>query len=159
MLTASVSFAQDRPERGGRMNQERMKAAKIAFLTEKLDLDSETAQQFWPIYNEFEASKESIGKEFAAEARRIIGEENFNRGERNLENVSDDQARELLTIMNDRKKSELDLEEKYLDKFLGVLNPKQVLTVYQFDAEFRRTLMKRFSEQSRKRRANNGQGN
>lgn len=159
LLISTVSFAQNRQDRGGRMDHERMKAAKIAFLTDKLDLNSETAQEFWPIYNEYEASKESIGKEFAVKAKDIMGSENVERGTRNFENISDEHARELLTIMHERKKAELMLEEKYLDKFLAVLNPKQVLTVYQFDAEFRRTLMKRFSEQSRKKRTENGQGN
>ena len=40
-------------QRDGRMN-ERIKAQKVAFITEKLSLTAEEAQQFWPIYNAFE---------------------------------------------------------------------------------------------------------
>lgn len=67
--------------------------------------------------------------------------------------MNDDQAKAMLKLMHDRKEADIALERLYMDKFLEVLSPKQVLTVYQFDAEFRRTLMKRFSEQSRKRRS------
>ena len=58
ILFISVSaFAQ----RGEKMN-ERIKAQKIAFITEKLSLTSEEAQEFWPIYNEIEAKKETLRK-------------------------------------------------------------------------------------------------
>ena len=40
-------------QRDGKM-QERIKAQKVAFITERLDLSSKEAQKFWPIYNAFE---------------------------------------------------------------------------------------------------------
>ena len=44
-ITSSV-FSQKRGE-----NKEKIKALKIAYLTEKLDLSSNEAEKFWPIYN------------------------------------------------------------------------------------------------------------
>lgn len=58
LLTNAANFAQ-----GGEKIQERIKAQKVAFITEKLELTSEEAQQFWPIYNEFEAKIEKIKSE------------------------------------------------------------------------------------------------
>lgn len=145
-----MSFAQQRGE-GQRMDPERMKAAKIAFLTSKLDLDSETAQKFWPIYNEFEGFQDDSHKEFMKKVKEVVGDTKIDRGMRDLAKLSDEQARAMLKLMHERKEADIKLERVYLDKFLDVLSPKQVLTVYQFDAEFRRTLMKRFSEQSRRR--------
>ena len=153
LLTSTLTFAQGRSGKESRMDQERMQAAKIAFLTEKLDLDSETAQKFWPLYNEFQGTKEDMYKEYLSQAKEILGTEKISRDARNLENMNDDQAKAMLKLMHDRKEADIALERLYMDKFLEVLSPKQVLTVYQFDAEFRRTLMKRFSEQSRKRRS------
>lgn len=159
LMASTITLAQNRADRGQRMDPERMKAAKIAFLTEKLDLNSETAQKFWPIYNEFEGYKEDAQKEFMKRAKEIVGNEDLRNSMRNLENLNDDQARSMLKLMHERKEAEIQLERAYMDKFLEVLNPKQVLTVYQFDAEFRRTLMRRFSEQSRKRQSDKTGGN
>lgn len=159
LIVSTMSFAQNRADRGPRMDPERMKAAKIAFLTEKLDLDSQTAQKFWPIYNEFEGYKEDAQDEFLKKAKAIVGNENLRNSMRNLEDLNDDQARAMLKLMHERKEADIQLERLYMDKFLQVLNPRQVLTVYQFDAEFRRTLMKRFSEQSRKRQPEKANGN
>ena len=35
-------------------NREKIKAMKTAFITNALDLSSKEAEQFWPIYNEFD---------------------------------------------------------------------------------------------------------
>ena len=45
LLMASISFAQ-----GFRDKKEKVKALKVAYITEQLDLTTEEAQKFWPIY-------------------------------------------------------------------------------------------------------------
>ena len=40
--------------------RERIKAQKVAFITEKLSLTPEEAQVFWPIYNAYETKTEKI---------------------------------------------------------------------------------------------------
>lgn len=41
---------------------EELKAMKISYLTEKLSLTPREAEQFWPIYNEFEDKKNRTKK-------------------------------------------------------------------------------------------------
>ena len=49
-LTLNVSiFAQDHQER-----YEQIEAIKVAFITKKLDLTTEEAQKFWPVYNNYQ---------------------------------------------------------------------------------------------------------
>jgi hypothetical protein len=47
---AGVSVAQDED---GKKDGGRLEAMKIAYLTNKLNLSTEEAQKFWPIYNEY----------------------------------------------------------------------------------------------------------
>ena len=35
-------------------NRERIKALKVSFITERLDLTEKEAQKFWAVYNEYE---------------------------------------------------------------------------------------------------------
>jgi hypothetical protein len=46
-----VSNAQD--DDGGKGNGSRIEALKIAYLTKKLNLSTDEAQKFWPIYNQY----------------------------------------------------------------------------------------------------------
>ena len=49
-------FAQDIP----RNAMERFNSQRIAFFTEKLRLTSKEAQEFWPVYNEYQTEKNKI---------------------------------------------------------------------------------------------------
>jgi Spy/CpxP family protein refolding chaperone len=48
-LVSFVSFSQDFKEK-----KEKIKALKVAYITEELNLTSEEAQKFWPIYNTYD---------------------------------------------------------------------------------------------------------
>ena len=43
---------------------ERIQALKVAFITEKLELTPEEAQQFWPVFNAIEKQKEKESSQF-----------------------------------------------------------------------------------------------
>jgi len=48
---SAVSLAQDDNDAGQKGNGSRIEALKIAYLTKKLNLSTDEAQKFWPIYN------------------------------------------------------------------------------------------------------------
>lgn len=54
----SALFAQERNED----NLEKIKALKIAFITQKLNLSAEEAEKFWPIYNQYEREVRGINR-------------------------------------------------------------------------------------------------
>lgn len=112
-------------------DNEKVKAAKIAFITNKLNLTSKQAEQFWPLYNEFEAKRKDLkgpSKE-GAEAE-----------------LTDAQAREEIKKMFASRQQEVDLEKEYADKFMKVISPKQVHALLHSEKEFTRMLVKRLRE-------------
>ena len=56
VTSSLLSFAQ-REGHGHQMgeNKEKLKAHKIAYITERLQLTPAEAEKFWPVYNELEA--------------------------------------------------------------------------------------------------------
>ena len=48
--------------------QEKVKARKIAFITEKLQLTPEEAQLFWPLYNDYQKQRKAINKTYKSKA-------------------------------------------------------------------------------------------
>lgn len=67
---AVSAVAQDEQRDAGKLQ-----AYKIAFLTKKLDLSSEEAQKFWPIYNKYETELRAARVEGRVTKKEIETEE------------------------------------------------------------------------------------
>ncbi|WP_439879840.1 Spy/CpxP family protein refolding chaperone [Pontibacter sp. MBLB2868] len=131
VLSSSAAFAQDR--------RENIEAAKIAFITDRLNLTPEQAQKFWPVYNEYENKRRDLMKNYRSGYRR------------NLDELTDQEAKDRLEEMIDIKEKELALEKEYIARYQKVLAPKQIIQLYRADRDFTKLLLKRLDN----RRANN----
>lgn len=140
-MCTTFTFAQNGNRRGPQMDREKLQAARIAFLTNRLELSPETAKVFWPIFTEYDNEKSKLSKKYGAQKRLL-----FDKDSRSL---SDENADKMLDIYLDQKQAELDLEKKYLGRFKEVLSMKQVWRVIRFDSDFRRSLMQRVSRGNR----------
>lgn len=112
-------------------DHEKVQAAKIAFITNKLNLTSKQAEQFWPLYNEFEAKRKEL-KDFLKEGAET--------------ELTDAQAKEEIKKLLASRQQEVDLEKEYADKFMKVITPKQVHALMHSEKEFTRMLVKRLRE-------------
>ncbi len=134
---------------GGRMTEEdreKIKAARIAFLTNRLQLTSEVAKDFWPLFNDYEKAKGELSRKYNQQKRDLVGANGFR-------NMSDENASKMLHIYMDQKEAELKLEREYMKKFEGVLTAKQIWAVIRFEGEFRRD----FFDKLRQQRGREGQ--
>ncbi|MFY0592645.1 hypothetical protein [Roseivirga sp.] len=143
LLLSLPTFAQG-GNRGPQMDREKLQAARIAYLTNRLELDTETAKVFWPLFTEYDNKKRELGKKYGTRKRAL-----FKDGTRN---VSDENADEMLGIYLEQKQAELDLEKAYLGRFKKVLSLRQVWRVIRFDSDFRRDLFERASRNGENRR-------
>ncbi|MGE0561706.1 MAG: Spy/CpxP family protein refolding chaperone [Flavobacteriales bacterium] len=123
----------ERTEGAHKPNPEKFKAMKIAYLTDKLSLTPEEAQQFWPIYNEFESKKKAERKEFRDD-KKDMGKE--------IE-LSDADIEKMLNERIQLKQDELNLEKEYLAKFKMVLPMKKVGELYKAEESFKRDLLRK----------------
>ncbi len=121
-----TTFAQ----RGGKM-QERIKAQKVAFITERLDLSPKEAQQFWPVYNAFEHKIESIRKNDLREVREAM-----RRG-----NLSESEAQKILDQFM-AVEEKLHKAKKQLVKDLGaVIPPQKIIALKSAEDAFKKILL------------------
>ena len=117
--------------------KEKIEALKIGFITNKLDLSSEEAKVFWPVYNEYQKELDVLHEE-----RR---QKRQDREER-VEELSD---AEVLKLLDDHilfEQKELDIRKKFHDKFKAVLPPKKVARLYMAEREFKMMLLERLRE-------------
>lgn len=116
----------------GRMSQ--LENAKIAYITEKISLNQDQAQRFWPVYNEFTAKRRDLNRQMR-EIRNT-----------NLDDLPDTQIRENLLKVLAMRQQEVNLEKEYFNKFQKVLNIEQVGRLYQAEQQFTRDVIKRVAD-------------
>lgn len=126
LLFSLSTFAQ-RPDR------DKIKALKIAHITEQLDLTEKEAQDFWPIYNANE------------EAESKLREEVFGRmKEKTPNDLSESEAKSLLLKILDIKKKNQELDTKYVNDLLKILPAKKVLTLMESNRSFKHKMIEQF---------------
>ena len=118
------------PRRGGDNGwRERVRAEKVAFLTEEIDLTESEAQVFWPIYNEIQKSQrdgfEAVKNAYDAMAKGVE------------EKKSSKEMEKLVKAYIDAKEKNEGIETKYLNKLLKVLPADKVARYYVAEEKFR----------------------
>ena len=130
-----TSFSQD-----GRLgNNDKIKAFKVAYLTEKLNLSASEAEKFWPIYNTFEDAQHQLRNETHNKRKSI-----------HLETISEDDAQQLLDEMEALSKKRYELLNNFTKDLRAILPAKKIILLKEAEEEFRRKMIKEF----RKRRHN-----
>ena len=117
--------------------REEIKAQKVAFITEKVNLTAAEAQKFWPLYNEMEAKKQEIMRD----ARQLRKD---NKGESiNYEQTND-------TKINAKIK-EAELEKEYYLKFKTILSAEKIYNLYKAEKDFQKELLGRIQRKPEKK--------
>ena len=125
--------AQDGFPNGGRKN-EKIKAAKVGLITNRLSLTEEQAKTFWIVYGEFDKKRSEIRiniRQMTAESRNIT--------------TSDDKILADIKEVMSLKQKEVDLEKEYLSKFLKSINIRQVSELYKTEQLFNQMLVKKLN--------------
>ncbi len=115
LFSISAGLAQKKSDssQGGRLQ-----AYKIAFLTKKLELTPQEAQQFWPVYNQYETEMRNARRENVKEQKSEIEREE-----------------ELLAI-----------RKKYTTAFGKVIAADKVNLLYKSEKEFNAIVQKELME-------------
>ncbi len=106
---------------------EKVKARRIAFITEKLQLTSEEAQLFWPVFNEFQSKRRAIHK--------------THRGKVNFNVMTDE---EVLTHVNrqiEKEEKMLILKKEYIAQLKTVLPIRKVAMLSGAEKQFKEWML------------------
>lgn len=129
LLIGVGSAAAQKDKAGMKAQKEEVKAKKVAFITEKLELQSAEAEKFWAIYNE----KEDKEKEFRKEFRAAKPEQ----GKR-VDDMTDAEVSVLLNKGFELKEKKLELDKEYNQKFIDAIGVKKTAKLYHVESEFRK---------------------
>jgi hypothetical protein len=120
---------------GGKLAEkvEKVQAAKVAYITSKLNLSTEQSQNFWPVFNEYESARRKI--RFQVKGLQREGKHG---------QLNEEQMKASVRKRFALRQEELDLEKQYAEKFMKILSAAQVAELYESEKEFTRLLLNRW---------------
>ncbi len=124
-------------------NRDRVKALKVAFITEKLDLSEKEAQAFWPIYNAFESKRANIKYNELRGIKKEIDEK--------IETMTNAEASKLITRINNAENEMHELKMEFSKKILEILPSKKVILLKTAEDDFKRKMFEEFKKLKRER--------
>ena len=126
-------------------NLEKLNTYKIGFFTKRLNLTSQEAEKFWPVYNDYQAQKNLI----QLEKVKLI--KTFNQGEGTL---SDSQVSEIGDKLIACITQESALAVSLHKKLKEVLPPGKVIRFYQAENQYKAQLLDELQNTTPQQRQN-----
>lgn len=102
---------------------EKIQALEVAFISRKLELTTNEAQKFWPVYNDYKKEIKTV---------QLTQRNNPNKD-----------------IVETEQKI-LDVRKRYRDRFIGVIGQPRVNRFFQAEGEFRRVLLNQLKNRPNK---------
>lgn len=129
----------------GRFKQkkEQIKALKVAFITDELELTASEAEKFWPLFNAYDAKQ--------AELRHEKMKALMNRLEEGaLDRMSDKEATTFLNQMESTEEEMYANRKKFTANLKNVIPPLKILKLKKAEEDFNRKLLKQYRAKQRK---------
>jgi 3-dehydroquinate dehydratase len=135
LLIALPLFSIAQQKHGGQCHHEEIMVEKVSFLTTNLDLTVNEAQNFWPVYNEFQNKLKENSEEIFTIRKDL---------KTNIDNLSDEKINEKIDRMIELESEKADITSNYNEKFKKVLPIKKVALLYNYERDFRRHLLEKY---------------
>ncbi len=140
LLTLSFStFSQDKFKE----KKEQIKALKVAFITDELNLTSDEASKFWPIYNAFDDKQSELKYEKMRSYKKRLENDEASK-------ITEKEATTLLAQMESTDDELYQLRKKYNANLKGVLSPIKIVQLKSAEEKFNRKLLKQYRDKVHK---------
>lgn len=129
-------------------SSERIKAMKVAHVTKKLDLSSQEAEKFWPVYNAYDEKTSALRNN---DLKKIKREIRISAG-----NLSDAQAEQLLTRLMNVETNLHEARVTLVNDLRKVISAEKIIRLKAAEDEFNKILLQKLKEfrQRRQQRKN-----
>lgn len=128
LLVTFQGFSQDNDRR------ERIKALKVAYITEQLELSKTEAEKFWPIYNSFE-NEEVMQRKLAREKRKSISDD-----------ITESEAKSLLNDMIVYESERQKLKVDFIESLIKILPAKKIVKLKIAEDEFNKKIFEEYKK-------------
>ncbi|MBK8055046.1 MAG: hypothetical protein IPK35_17685 [Saprospiraceae bacterium] len=134
LLAFFITNAQDRQSRD--RVKDKIKAQRVAYITDQLDLSETESQKFWPVYNAYTTELENLKSSLDIQFKR---------------DLSDKEAEDMLTSMLDGRAKEIEIQKRYVQKLKSAIPAKKIVMLYRAEREFKEKLISGVRERRKER--------
>jgi hypothetical protein len=110
--------------------REKIQAARVAYITDQLQLTPAEAEKFWPIYREFAEKRSQIREQLRE--MKVNADPNKS---------SEQRDKELVDRRFNMKQQELNLEKDYSGRLLKVISAQKLRTLPEAERRFRQMIL------------------
>jgi len=139
-MCLSVTLSAQRPNLSRnnpqRPNVERVKAVRVALLTQKMSLSTEEAEKFWPVYNDYEKEQKKIREKFQPN--------------KNIMALDDESVEKHLLGLLDMEEELVKMKKKYYQNFSKIIGYRKVAILAKSDREFYLAMIERLKNQPKR---------
>jgi len=129
-LVSNVSAQEEKEQ------TDKVEVMKIGFITQKLNLTTNEAKVFWPVYNEFSIEQKKLREKINENVLIFKAKTN----------MSAQEANKFISDQLILKQSLLDLKKKYMNEFKKVLPENKVALLLIIEDEFKQQLLNRLNK-------------
>ena len=121
--------------------RDKIKAQRIAFITDRLNLSPDEATKFWPVYNQFSGELEEVKKQ-QNQLRKTTNDK--------LAVMSDKEIDKALEDELSAQQKSIDLQRKYMVELKKTIPTRKVAMLYKAERDFKIMLLKRMRKEGQK---------
>lgn len=129
LVWASADALAQRPNSGP--DREKLEAARVAYITNRLSLSPEQAEKFWPMYNQYNRKRMELMREINQINKSAEG------------NISNAEAKTLIQNRLKLQEEMLNREKQFLQDITDAITPVQAFKLSEANRNFTRELYRR----------------
>lgn len=126
---------------GNKEKREQIKALKVSYFTTELNLTSDEAAKFWPVYNVYDEKNFTVRH---GKIRQII-----KKIEELGDTISEKEAAYYLSQLEDAEEELLNLRKKLTDDLKPIIGSVKVLKLRKAEDDFNKKLLAKYKDRRR----------
>lgn len=130
IFTSFGLFAQNEEHQCSK--REQIKAQKVAFITEKLNLSVEEAQKFWPVYNQYSEKLFEVEKG----QRKLM-----NKYKESKDALTDNEVSEIYVSMIELETKEIKLNSEMRKELMTIIPVRKMMELQMAERMFKHELL------------------
>ena len=138
LMCLSIFFSWSLSAQKPSESREKIKALKIAYLTEQLNLTTTEAEKFWPIYNAHDKEHNALRYKMRIAIKNAIDKNT------SVDNISEKEAQDLIQLKLETDKKIYQSQSAFISKVKKVLSYKKIMKLQVAEMEFGRKLMRKY---------------
>ncbi len=136
LFTTSNIFSQ-------KMNRQKIKLLKTAFITDAIALKTNEAEKFWPIYNQYSDQIQQLKFKLEGGKMQDI------KAAGGIENISEVKAKEIINQSLIHEKEIFEAKTKMIEELSKIISAHQIVRLQKAERDFNKRILQEYGRRKR----------